>query len=78
MDPNAEANEAARNERGDRRDRGPRRDGGSLRGGGDRGGYRGDRDSGPRQEGAPDTGAAVPAATSPEVKHGETIIATVV
>ena len=78
VDPNAEANEAARNERGDRRDRGPRRDGGGggFRGG-DRGGLRGDRDGGPRQEGAPDTGAAVPAATSPEVHKGESIAATV-
>ena len=76
VDPNAEANEAARNERGDRRG-GPRRDGGGFRGG-DRGGLRGDRDGGPRQEGAPDTGAAIPAATSPEIKHGETLTAAVV
>ena len=78
VDPNAEANEAARNERGDRRDRGPRRDGGG--GGfrsGDRGGLRGDRDGGPRQEGAPDTGVAVPSATTPEVHKGESITATV-
>ena len=76
VDPNAEANENLRNERGDRRGHGGR-GGGGFRGG-ERGGFRGDRDGGPRQEGAPDTGAAVPAATNPEIKHGETIVATVV
>ena len=68
------------------RERGPRRDGdrgprggdrGGMRPGGDRGGYRGDRDGGPRQEGAPDTGAAVPSATSPAVGQGQSIEATV-
>ena len=77
VDPNAEANEQLRNERGDRRGHGGRGGGGGFRGG-ERGGFRGDRDGGPRQEGAPDTGAAVPAATTPAVNKGEAMVATVV